>query len=58
MCDSCEVSYINGIKCHEQGCPDAWKDSIRECDWCGAEFVPETRFQTCCCDDCARGVQL
>jgi predicted methyltransferase len=51
-CNSCEVLYINGIKCHETGCPDSWKDSIRKCAWCGTEFKPGYRAQTCCTDDC------
>lgn len=28
MCDSCEVLTINGVYCHELGCPEAWKDEI------------------------------
>ena len=53
MCDSCEVLYINGHKCHEIGCPEAWKDYNRECRACGCSFKPEHRFQRYC-DDCAR----
>ena len=52
MCESCEASIINGVYCHEQGCPDSWKTEIRECLWCGSEFKPEHRDQHCCCDDC------
>lgn len=25
-CDGCNLMIINGILCHEQGCPDAWRD--------------------------------
>lgn len=53
MCDSCEVLSINGANCHETGCPDAWRDETRECKWCGSEFTPETRDQTCCEESCA-----
>ena len=53
MCDQCEVLYINGIKTHEIGCPEAWKDYTRECKWCGSEFTPEEKYQDCCCEDCA-----
>ena len=53
MCISCEVLYINGVKCHETGCPDAWKDYKRECDWCGTEFTPEYDGQQFCDDSCA-----
>ena len=35
MCQSCEVLNINGVNCHEIGCPDAWKDYTRECKECG-----------------------
>jgi hypothetical protein len=53
MCDSCEVLYINHVKCHEIGCPDAWKDYKNKCDWCGTEFVPEEKGQKYCCGSCA-----
>jgi len=53
MCDSCEVLYINGIKCHEQGCPEAWKDYERECKWCGTKFKPEHSRQDFCDESCA-----
>jgi hypothetical protein len=52
MCISCETVRINGILCHEHGCPDAWKDYTRECKWCGQLFRPETRNQDFCDDDC------
>lgn len=44
---------INGVRCHEAGCPDAWRDQIRECLFCGTEFNPEVRSQTCCDEGCA-----
>lgn len=52
-CDSCEVLYINGVKCHETGCPEAWKDEVRECGWCGGDFQPEDRHQKYCSESCA-----
>ena len=52
MCKSCQVIRINGVLCHELGCPDAWRDEVRECLWCGNEFTPESQEQTCCSDDC------
>jgi hypothetical protein len=52
ICNSCEVLYVNGIKTHEPGCPDAWLDYLRECDECGCQFQPEYRYQTCCSDSC------
>lgn len=52
-CRSCEVLTINGILCHEHGCPDAWRTETRECKWCGSEFKPEDRNQRFCDEDCA-----
>ena len=52
-CQACEVLVINGVICHELGCPDTYKDSVRECKWCGTEFTPEERYQAYCSDDCA-----
>lgn len=51
-CNSCEVLYINGIKTHEIGCPDSWKDYPTECKWCGQEFIPEEKHQECCSSEC------
>jgi hypothetical protein len=53
MCNSCEVLNINGVNCHESGCPDAWMDYSKECKWCGSSFKPEEEYQECCCDSCA-----
>ena len=52
MCQSCEVLTINGVACHEIGCPDAWRDSDRECRECGEWFAPEASWQTFCDDSC------
>lgn len=52
-CNSCAVMVINDIICHEHGCPDAYKDELRECKWCGTEFQPESREQKFCDDSCA-----
>ena len=53
MCNSCESLGINGVLCHEIGCPDAWRDYVRECKWCGRQFSPDDRDQTCCDESCA-----
>jgi hypothetical protein len=50
MCKSCEVVSINGVNCHETGCPDAWETEVRECDECGTDFVPDTKYQKQCID--------
>lgn len=53
-CDRCQIAYINGVRCHETGCPDAWKDEVRECRECGTGFAPKYREQTCCSPECRR----
>ncbi len=52
MCSSCEALRINGVLCHETGCPDAWRDYNRECKWCGQEFKPEDHNQQFCDEAC------
>jgi hypothetical protein len=53
-CQSCEVLTINGRRCHETGCPDAWRDRPVSCEWCGCAIIdpesPRTRF---CDESCA-----
>lgn len=53
-CLGCDFLHINGIGCHETGCPFAWRDEIRECDWCGNEFKPECERQAFCEEECYR----
>ena len=53
ICNGCDASFINGVLCHEEVCPDAWRDETRECEWCGGKFEPEERLQTCCCESCS-----
>ena len=53
MCNQCEVLFINGIKTHEIGCPEAWKDYTKTCDWCGLTFKPEYKSQRFCDESCA-----
>lgn len=53
-CQSCEMLRINGVACHETGCPDAWIGRPTPCFDCGCDFVPErrpTRYSIC--PDCA-----
>jgi hypothetical protein len=52
MCDSCEVLTINGVYCHELGCPEAWKDEKRSCLFCGQIFIPEDKEQLFCDKSC------
>jgi len=53
QCEACEILVINGVRCHEIGCPSAWRDEIRECKWCGCEFQPEGPRQDCCSEECS-----
>lgn len=54
MCQSCNVISINGVNCHEIGCPDSWMDYTKECKWCGNKFKPEEKYQDFCDDGCYR----
>lgn len=51
-CDQCEIATINGVLCHEQVCPDAWKDYSFECCECGCEFYRSSP-RDCLCFDCS-----
>lgn len=51
-CDGCDALVINGIACHETGCPDEWRDP-KECKECGLTFTPEDRYQQCCDHTCS-----
>lgn len=51
-CNSCEALVINGVYCHERGCPDAWRDYPAECRLCGDTFRPENQRDNVC-PDCA-----
>jgi len=58
-CDSCEVLTINGVACHELGCPDRHLDpATREprkvaCDWCGTPCADARWGKAFCDDECA-----
>lgn len=54
MCNQCEALMINGVYCHEIGCPESWKDYKRECKWCGQDFKPKEKYQNCCSQDCSK----
>lgn len=51
-CSSCQLVRINGLVCHETGCPEAYKDERRMCKNCGSTFTPTVRQQRMCDDDC------
>lgn len=46
-CEQCQILVINGIICHEHGCPKAWEDERRDCS-CGDTFKPKHRHQRHC----------
>lgn len=58
MCDQCQVVRINGVACHETGCPNSWKDPITdqphpsECRWCGTMFTPMDKGEAWCDEVC------
>ena len=54
-CCSCEVLMINGFRCHETGCPAAWKDQVSECKECGSVFEPDGPCDRFCSADCEAG---
>ena len=53
-CTQCEVTSINGVACHEQGCPNSHIDPAtglgypERCADCGATFRLEYRGQKFC----------
>jgi hypothetical protein len=49
-CDGCSPSMINGVLCHESGCPDAWRDKAVACFECGCDFYPFQRGERTCPD--------
>jgi len=53
-CNGCNPSRINGVLCHEAGCPDAWRDHTRECKECGTTFYPADPAEFFCSPHCYR----
>lgn len=48
-CNDCSPTRINGILCHEQGCPSAWKDRPKTCSVCEANFyAPDNSGRKTC----------
>ena len=54
-CNQCEAAMINGVFCHETGCPNSrkrWIDgewvSVRSCFECGCEVLGDAE---CCTDE-------
>jgi DNA-directed RNA polymerase subunit RPC12/RpoP len=53
MCNNCQALMINGVYCHETGCPDSHLDvnGKVECQECGYKFIPDYKGQKLC-DGC------
>ena len=51
-CPSCEILVINGVACHEHGCPTSYLYSRRECRNCGYDFEPEYQNHRFCSESC------
>lgn len=63
-CDACNPLSIQGVGCHEHGCPNTWlhpftgePESV-ECEWCGSEFQPEEQGQRFCDESCWQSYNL
>ncbi len=53
-CPDCELVAINGVICHEWGCPSSHLFTKRECKWCGRGFKPKTKEQVTCSKSCQK----
>jgi hypothetical protein len=52
-CNSCSPSRINGVLCHEAGCPDAWRDYRKTCVFCNRPFYAPGNRKACLCHTCS-----
>lgn len=56
-CNQCESAYINGVFCHETGCPntrkrynedtDEW-EKVYTCHECGMGYTVQGNAELCC----------
>ena len=56
-CSSCNPSFINREFCHEEGCPDHWKDENGvaypvNCRNCEGLFIPDSDYERYCSIEC------
>ena len=58
-CSQCQILTINGVPCHETGCPNSWIDPVTQkgypvdCSSCGFSYIPEYKVSKFgICDDC------
>jgi hypothetical protein len=47
-CDGCSPSRINGVLCHESGCPCSWKDYAKKCIVCERKFYTKSHWVRTC----------
>jgi len=52
-CDQCEATMINGIFCHEIGCPNSHKKYV-DGEWMEVYTCPECGFESVCIEDVER----
>lgn len=54
-CDGCNPFMINGVLCHETGCPESWRDYMAECSECGCDVFPRhaNPGRHYVCDECS-----
>jgi RNase P subunit RPR2 len=50
ICQHCDALYINGLKCHERGCPAAPVE-CRECGSVHDSGLESHRDARMCCDE-------
>lgn len=55
QCAQCQLVRINGLLCHEIGCPAAYKDYVYTCP-CGTDFRPKYSRQRWC-HSCERSMR-
>ena len=53
-CNQCEVMVINGVKCHERGCPN--ETVKKDCFQCGFKFEAARREFDRFCPDCIENI--
>jgi len=52
-CNQCEAMMINGVFCHETGCPNSPLGCKRKCMNCLVDFIVQDKEHTdFCSDDC------
>jgi hypothetical protein len=53
-CPSCQLARIQGIVCHETGCPDRHLFTFTSCLWCGQRCKARRDGRRFCSGSCYR----